>query len=98
MKKKDMPVCRMCPYMHMSGCAYCNGNNSGNPRGSCVCKHPEAVETFYQVCPRSPRTAGFIGYTPMGGDKPQIKTSPRWCPLRLQQSPVEDTDKGTSII
>lgn len=93
MKKEDIPICRMCPYMHIRGRAYCNGNNDGNPRGSCVCNHPEAVRIFHQVCSRSPRMAGFIGYTPMGGDKPQIKTSPRWCTLRLQAFSVEQENQ-----
>ncbi len=26
--------------------------------------------------------AGFIGFTSMNDDMPQIKTAPRWCPLK----------------
>lgn len=80
--KKETPICRECAHMKMTRRAIVNGNNNGRPRGSCMCQHPEAVKTFYKVCPRSPRMAAFIAYTPMGGDKPQIKTSPKWCPLR----------------
>ncbi len=81
-KEMNVPICGTCPHMRMIGRARRDGNNGGNPRGDCVCGHPDAEEAFHRVCPRSPRMAGFIGFTPMGGDKPQIKTSPRWCPLR----------------
>lgn len=81
---KKTQNCKTCQYMNMTARARVTGNNfaRGLPRGSCVCKHPEAVSTFNRVCPRSPRMAGFIGYTALGGNTPQIKTAPRWCPLR----------------
>ena len=47
-----------------------------------MCKHPDAVKVFNKVCPRSPRMATFIGYTPPGEAKPALKTSPTWCPMR----------------
>jgi len=85
MEKKSIPTCRTCPYMHMPYRAYCNRNNNGKPRGLCYCKHPDAEAVFMQVCPRSASMPRFIGYTPMGGDRPQIKTSPRWCPRRKEE-------------
>lgn len=81
MKQKTL-ICAECVHMRMTGRAERTGNNDGNPRGECYCKHPEAEKTFRRICPRSPRAPGFIGFTKMGGDKPQIKTAPRWCPLR----------------
>ena len=83
-KKNNVPICSVCLHMEVTGRAKITSNNShlGGPRGDCMCKHPDAVETFRKVCPRSPRIAGFIGYTAPGGSAPQIKTSPRWCPLR----------------
>lgn len=74
--------CSECRYMELSGYCLSNGNNNSNPRGHCYCTHPKAEETFARVCPKSPRMPGFIGYTAMGGTLPQIKTAPRWCPLR----------------
>lgn len=85
MGKKSVPICKECLYMRVTGRAICNGNNNGRPRGDCFCTHPEAQESFMRVCPQSPKMATFIGYTPMGGTKPQIKTSPRWCPLREKE-------------
>lgn len=82
MKKETAPNCRECVCMELTGLAISNGNNSGNPRRGCRCRHPKAKEIFKIVCPRSPREPAFIGFTSMGGNEPQIKTSPRWCPLR----------------
>lgn len=82
--KKNVPICSECLYMELSGRANITGKNMyiGGPRGYCMCKHPDAEETFKRVCPRSHRMAGFIDFTAPGGNVPQIKTSPRWCPLR----------------
>lgn len=78
------PTCRECGHMKMTHRAEVTSNNRGKPRGSCYCKHPKAEEVFRRVCPRSPRAPGFIDFTPMGGDKPKIKTAPVWCPLRAE--------------
>jgi len=82
--KKETPKCQTCYFMNLISRAKITSNNShlGGPRGDCMCRHPDAVDTFKKVCPRSPRMAGFIGYTAPGGNVPQIKTSPKWCPLR----------------
>lgn len=81
--KKETPICRICPHMKLIGRANRTGGTArGGPRGSCFCKHPEAVAMFYKVCPNSPRMAEFIDYTAPGGDVPKKKTAPRWCPLR----------------
>lgn len=93
MEKRKVLICRTCPFMHMTGRALCNGNNDGKPRGYCWCEHPNAREMFQRVCPKSPRAPGFIGFTPMGGDKPEIKTSPRWCPRRIHWFPAKEMDK-----
>lgn len=81
---KNAPACRTCYYMRLIGRANITGNNRylKGPRGDCHCKHPEALAAFQKVCPRSPRMAGFIGFTAPGENVPQIKTSPKWCPLR----------------
>lgn len=84
MSKHITPICKICSYMKLTGYCAVNRNNRGNPRGSCFCEHPDAEETFYKVCPHSPRMAKFIGFTVMGGNVPQLKSSPRWCPLRME--------------
>lgn len=84
--EKKVPVCKRCIYMKLGRAANVTKQNMyrGGPRSGCLCTHPRARETFERVCPRSHRMAGFIGYTPMGGYLPTIKTSPRWCPLRSE--------------
>ena len=84
--KKETPKCQTCYFMNLISRAKITSNNShlGGPRGDCMCRHPDAVDIFKRVCPRSPRMAGFIGYTAPGGNVPQIKTSPKWCPLRVE--------------
>ena len=80
-------TCRKCKFMKLSGRARTTGNNLHlkGARGKCVCDHPKAEEIFYKICPRSPRMAGFIGYTAPGEREPTIKTSPKWCPLRHEK-------------
>lgn len=80
----DNPKCSGCEHMEMAYRARITMNQPYGqmPRGGCHCRHPKARETFMRVCPRSPRIPGFIGFTKLGGDVPDIKTSPRWCPLR----------------
>ncbi len=79
-------ICRYCQHMKMTGRANPNGNNYGlkGPRGECFCEHPKAIESFRRVCPKSPRMAGFIDFTPPGDDYPALKTSPQWCPLKRE--------------
>lgn len=87
--KKNVPICSECLYMELSGRANITGNNMyiGGPRGYCMCSHPMAFEMFNKVCPNSSRLACFIGYTKPGGNAPQTKTSPKWCPRRIHWFP-----------
>ena len=90
--KSPSPRCANCDHLHVGLCANVTGNNRGrgaHPRRPCHCEHPEAVKTFNKVCPRSPRMAGFIAYTTMNDHLPQIKTSPKWCPLRHQEAEAQ---------
>lgn len=84
------PIRRTCRYMELMRRAQMTANNlnKAGPRGGCMCKHPKAQEIFKKLFPRSPRMAGFIGFTAPGEYLPQIKTSPRWCPLRLENKEV----------
>lgn len=54
----------------------------GGPRSEFMCRHQDAEKVFKQVCPRSYKMPGFIGFSRPGKIVPAIKTSPRWCPLR----------------
>ncbi len=83
---KEAPACRTCDFMQMTGRARITRNNLHlkGARGECMCGHPKARYTFEKVCPRSKRMAGFIGFTAPGENLPQIKTCPKWCPLRLE--------------
>lgn len=81
--------CSGCIYMKITRYAEINARNRGIPRGHCMCTHPKAKEQFNKLCPKSPRIPGFIGYTNMGESSPSIKTSPRWCPLRIEKEKQE---------
>lgn len=89
---KEAPTCRTCYFMEMIGRTKITANSwhAKGPRGDCMCKHPDAAEIFNRVCPRSPRMAGFIGFTAPGENKPAIKTSPKWCPLRPENKEVNN--------
>jgi hypothetical protein len=87
--KAETPTCKGCLYRSRPYLARITGNNNGRPRASFMCEHPKAFETFSVVFPRSNRMARFIGYSAMGGNVPQIKTSPRWCPLRSENKKKE---------
>lgn len=86
---RKVPICKTCYYMRLISRSKITRNNTNlkGPRGKCHCIHPKAIETFEKVCPRSRRMAGFIGFTAPGENVPQIKTSPKWCPLRLNWFP-----------
>lgn len=71
--------------MRVTGYANVTANNryrGKHPRGDCMCEHPRAAEVFHRLFPRSSRLACFIGFTSMNDNKPQIKTCPKWCPLK----------------
>ena len=90
-EREEKPICRSCNFMQVTRYAKTTGNNRHlkGSRGDCMCQHPNAVKTFNKVCPRSPRMAAFIGYTPPGEIKPVLKTSPTWCPMRLENKEKE---------
>lgn len=83
---KETLTCRTCLFMKMTSRAKITANSwhAKGSRGNCVCRHPDAPEIFNRVCPRSPRMACFIGFTAPGESVPKIKTSPKWCPLRIE--------------
>lgn len=81
-KESKRPVCRECEHIEIIGRAHPISGLGGLSRAKCYCNHPQAEAVFQRVCPRSSKAPGFIDYTSLGGDKPVLKTSPRWCPLR----------------
>lgn len=80
----DTPKCVGCHYAKLTSTARATGNNRhlGGPRSEFMCRHQDAEKVFKQVCPRSYKMPGFIGFSHPGKIVPAIKTSPRWCPLR----------------
>lgn len=82
LNRQNKPICKWCNYMSLEGYAQATLKNNYNPRGSCYCKHPEAEKNFKKLFPKSPKMPTFIAYTKMGGKLPQIKTCPKWCPLK----------------
>ncbi len=75
--------CTDCPMMQMTTRARIVYANIGKmPRGYCFCEHPDAEQMFKECCPKSPRMARFIAFTKLDSDKPDIKTTPRWCPRK----------------
>ena len=86
---KNSIRCDNCYMMVITGRARITEKNShlSRPRGSCVCKHPEANAAFQLICPKSSRMATFIAFTKGDSDEPDIKTAPRWCPRELCEEP-----------
>lgn len=77
-----MITCRQCKYMQITGhTAITARTNPAGPKGFCYCQHPMARKMFFLVNPWSPKEPCFIASTKPGGDKPEIKTHPKWCPL-----------------
>ncbi len=84
MKNDDYVIrCADCPMMRMTGRAKRTNANIGKlPRGNCFCQHPDAERMFEECNTRSMRMAGFIAFTKPNSNKPNIKTTPRWCPRK----------------
>ena len=59
------------------------------PRAGCHCAHPDAKAVHGRLFPRSGVMRGFIGFTKPGESLPALKTSPRWCPLKIQNTQLE---------
>ncbi len=75
--------CTDCPMMQMTVRERVAFANIGKmPKGDCFCEHPDAKQLFEEHCPNSLRTPGFIAFTKPNTDKPNIKTTPHWCPRK----------------
>lgn len=72
----NAPECKGCKHLNIYGSTH------GGVRGLCYCGHPKALAAFKRYSNGSNREPGFIAYTVGWGQEPDIKTSPRWCPLR----------------
>ena len=60
--EKDTPVCSECHYMELMGRAKLTANSwhRKGPRGECVCRHPDALETFKRTAQST--YAGFYRF------------------------------------
>lgn len=83
--------CSTCPMMKIPNRARRTANSwhMKQPRGNCYCEHPDMKDAFDLICPRSSRIPGFIAFTRKDSDEPDIKTTPHWCPRKMQEAPVE---------
>lgn len=72
---ENKPCCRTCGYKN----AYYRANAKAE-RLEYYCDHPYAREAFEEY--GGVGSPQFIGFSVKGDTVPQIKTSPRWCPLK----------------
>lgn len=77
--------CIICRYRSVGLSARTNGNNRMllGPRRSYFCEHRNARESFEKNS-KSSVSPCFIGYSKPGEFVPNIKTCPRWCPLKFK--------------
>lgn len=82
--KKNAPKCQLCMYKQVWRTANLTANNRHlkGPRKSCCCSHPDTEEVIKRKFPKLCSAPGFICFTEPGSSKLQIKTCPRWCPLK----------------
>lgn len=82
MAKKEITSCKYCNYCKSRGQANRTGNNSGRePRKTYYCENPLTYEL--PASSFGNRAHRFIGYgTSDWGSPLNMKTSPKWCPLR----------------
>lgn len=78
--------CKECEYCKMRGRANVKYSGYGiYGRGEFWCEHPDTTKLPPRAFGRS--APSFIGFGTREKDsKPQIKTSPRWCPLRKEKN------------
>lgn len=65
-------------------CEFCKDLRSyGNTRGRFYCNHKNQayIMNFFEK-KRISKVTGFIGFGEKFSDKPNIKTSPAWCPKK----------------
>lgn len=68
------------------GCNYCKGVKGNNAtRYGFHCQHPDQkhIGDYFREH-RLTKMDGFIGFGKCFGDKPEIKTSPAWCPKKKE--------------
>ena len=76
----DEITCRGCPYLEIR-------RTEKAMRGFCHCSH-ESAAALSKVLTVENENA-FIAFTPKTDpNTPKVKTSPRWCPLKLAQDPL----------
>lgn len=68
--------CRNCSHMDAQAPRH------GGLRCPCYCGHPKAKKAFHELCPKSNRDPCFIAFSIAFEYVPEIKTCPRWCPLK----------------
>lgn len=67
-----------------SECEFCKSiSKIGNKRNSCYCEHPnqDYIKDYYNKNNKH-SFPGFINFSKPFETKPNIKTSPKWCPRK----------------
>lgn len=95
---KNRIRCSECPFMKIPYRTKENWLNRGNTRGACYCTHRDVYEAFKVMFPFSNHAVGFICFTDGGGDIPKTKGTPRWCPRRILNIPVEIEAAGADKV
>lgn len=70
----DIPKCKECRYLET------RHSTRGGIRMHCCCEHPRMKKSFDRYGGHS--APGFVCFSIGWSRNPDIKTSPRWCPLR----------------
>ena len=73
--RAPIPVCRVCKWLKVY-------TKYGAQRDQCYCDHHDAKAIYKKYGLKSEPT--FIGFSEKMCSVPAIKTSPKWCPLRVQ--------------
>lgn len=71
---RDVPKCANCKHV-------VTYQTYGAQRKQCYCEHPKARDVYKKYGLKGDPT--FIGFSSKYNSMPTIKTSPRWCPLRI---------------
>ena len=83
--------CTACQFMQVKPDKSATGIKG---RKKCFCTHSDAKIASKAICEKSETESDFISYTKDDGVDVDIKTTPRWCPLKLMDCPRKISKKA----
>lgn len=83
--------CAACQFMQVKPEKFSKRLNGRKKR---FCTHSDAKIASKAICEKSETEPDFISYTKDDGGEADIKTAPRWCPLKLMESPRKISKKA----